>query len=122
MASPSAATRNHRPHQARIQPVDAALGAEVYDVDLRKLDDAAFKILHDAWLENVLLVVRDQQLAAADLVTLVKRFGVPVTSSNLHQRDLKERAAHDLYQLPPEVTVVSNVKEGDKTIGILGDG
>jgi taurine dioxygenase len=45
-----------------------------------------------------------------------------VSSSNLHQRDLKERAGNRLFNLPTEVTVVSNVKEGGKTVGILGDG
>jgi len=67
-------------------------------------------------------VFRGQDVSAEDLVRLVKRFGIPVSSSNLHQRDLPERAAHELYKLPPEVTVVSNVKEAGKTIGILGDG
>jgi alpha-ketoglutarate-dependent taurine dioxygenase len=110
--------------QARLQvvPIDAALGAEIRGIDLTKLDDAAFKALHDAWLDHVLLVFRGQSLRAEDLVDLVRRFGVPVASSNLHQRDLKERAAHALYKLPPEVTVVSNVQESGKTIGILGDG
>ena len=45
-----------------------------------------------------------------------------MTSSNLHKRSLDERAANALYNLPPEVTVVSNVKDQGKTIGILGDG
>lgn len=106
----------------RVVPVDAALGAEIQDVDLKRLDDAAFKNIHDAWLNHVLLVFRGQSLGADDLVNLVRRFGTPVTSSNLHQRDLKERAANELYKLPAEVTVVSNVQESGKTIGILGDG
>jgi taurine dioxygenase len=78
--------------------------------------------VHAAWLDHVLIVFRGQTVSPEDLVRLVKRFGVPVSSSNLHQRDLPERAAHELYKLPAEVTVVSNVKEAGKTIGILGDG
>ncbi|MEA3156401.1 MAG: taurine dioxygenase, partial [Betaproteobacteria bacterium] len=121
MTGTSAAPRTE-PAQFKVVPLDAALGAEIRGVDLTELDDATFNALHDAWLNNVLLVFRDQSLRAEDLVNLVRRFGTPVTSSNLHQRDLQERAANELYSLPPEVTVVSNVREAGKTIGILGDG
>jgi taurine dioxygenase len=103
-------------------PCAAALGAEVRGLDLKRLDDAIFKTLHEAWLHHVLLVFRGQSLAAEDLVRLVRRFGAPVTSSKLHTRDLKERAGTRLLNLPPEVTVVSNVKQEGKAVGILGDG
>ena len=105
-----------------VVPMRAALGAEIRGLDLTRLDDATFEALHRAWLDHVLLVFRGQSMRAEDLVDVIRRFGTPVTSSNLHKRDLTERAANELYKLPPEVTVVSNVKEGDKTIGILGDG
>src|SRR5688572_9810962 len=105
-----------------VVPMRAELGAEIRGLDLTRLDDATFEALHRAWLDHVLLVFRGQSMRAEDLVDVIRRFGTPVTSSNLHKRDLTERAANELYKLPPEVTVVSNVKEGDKTIGILGDG
>jgi taurine dioxygenase len=100
----------------------AALGAEIRGLDLTQIDEPMFRELHRAWLDNVLLVFRGQSLDAQDLVTLVRRFGTPVTSSNLHERSLDERAANQLYNLPPEVTVVSNVREAGQSIGILGDG
>lgn len=105
-----------------VVPTGAALGAEVRGLDLRQLDDATFKALHSVWLEHMLLVFRGQQLTAQDLVTLVKRFGTPVTSSNLHRRDLAERTANKVFDLPPEVTVVTNIKQDGKPVGILGDG
>ena len=110
--------------QDRIQvvPTQAALGAEIRGIDLRTIDDATFAELHRAWLQHLILVFRGQALNAGDLVNLVRRFGTPVTSSNLHKRDLKERAGNELFQLPPEVTVVSNVKQDGKSVGILGDG
>ena len=122
MTATPLAHRADQQMQLRVAPVDSALGAEIHGVDLRSIDDAAFKVIHDAWLANILLVFRGQALTASDLVTLVRRFGTPVTSSNLHKRDLKERAANELFNLPPEVTVVSNVQEQGRTIGILGDG
>lgn len=103
-------------------PIDAALGAEVSGIDLRAIDASMFKLIHEAWLHHVLLVFRGQSLGADDLVRLVRHFGTPVTSSNLHQRSLDERTANRLFNLPAEVTVVSNLKADGKSIGILGDG
>ena len=122
MSATSTPLRSSKPAQFKVVPAQAALGAEVEGIDLKKLDDATFKAVHEAWLNNVLLVFRGQSLAAEDLVNLVRRFGTPVTSSNLHKRSLDERAANQLYNLPPEITVVSNVQDQGKSIGILGDG
>ena len=105
-----------------VHPADAALGAEVRNIDLRRVDDATFRELHALWLHHLLLCFRGQQMTADDVVTLVKRFGKPVTSSNLHKRDLAERTANQLFRLPPEVTVVTNLRENGKPVGILGDG
>ena len=122
MTATSLADRSGQRTQFQVVPMAAPLGAEIRGLELKQLDDATFKCLHDAWLDNVLLVFRGQSMAAEDLVNLVRRFGTPVTSSNLHQRSLEERAGNRLYHLPPEVTIVSNVREGDQSIGILGDG
>ena len=105
-----------------IVPTPAALGAEIHGLDLRQLNDATFNKLHAAWLHHVMLIIKGQTLTAEDLVTLVKRFGTPVSSSGLHQRGLEERTANQLFNLPPEVTVVTNVRENGKPVGILGDG
>jgi taurine dioxygenase len=105
-----------------VAPCRAALGAEVRGIDLTTIDDAIFDRLHDIWLEHLLLVFRGQRFSADDLVTLVRRFGTPVTSSALHKRSLDERTANKVFSLPPEVTVVTNVKENGKPVGILGDG
>lgn len=103
-------------------PMNAALGAEVRGVDLSHLDDALFDRIHRAWLDHLLLVIRAQSIEARHLVSFARRFGTPVTSSNLHQRDLSERTANRLFDLPPEVTVVTNLKTDGKPVGILGDG
>lgn len=105
-----------------VLPLDAALGAEVRGIDLRQLDDATFDEIHVAWLRNVMLIFRGQSLGADGLVKFVRRSGTPVTSSDLHQRNLEERTANRLFDLPPEVTVVTNVRQDGKPVGILGDG
>ena len=49
----------------------AALGAEVHGLDLRQLDDATFKRIHEAWLQHVLMVFKEQTLTAEDLAALM---------------------------------------------------
>jgi len=122
MSATPVADRKQAAARFEIVPTQAVLGAEVRGLDLRQLDDDTFRELHRAWLDHVILVFRSQSLVAQDLVNLVRRFGTPVTSSGLHKRDLKERAGNELLRLPPEVTVVSNVKQDGKSVGILGDG
>lgn len=103
-------------------PTGPALGAEIRGIDLTRVDDATFAALHRAFLDHMLLLFRGQTFTATDLVTLVRRFGIPVTSSTLHKRDLKERTANQVFKLPPEVTVVTNIRENGQPVGILGDG
>jgi taurine dioxygenase len=105
-----------------IRPAPAALGADVHGLDLRQLNDATFQRVREAWLHHLLLVFKNQTLTAEDLVKLVNRYGTPVSSSGLHQRRLEERTANQLFNLPPEVTVVTNLRENGKPVGILGDG
>ena len=93
MTATSVAHRTGLRAQPEVVPLEAALGAEVRGLDLKQLDDAAFKKIHESWLNHIVLVFRGQSLAAEDLVNLVRRFGTPVTSSNLHQRSLEERIA-----------------------------
>jgi taurine dioxygenase len=117
----SAGKAGHSLRRLDVRVMDAALGAEVHGVELAALDDETFGQIKSALLENVLLVFPRQSLAPADIVRIVRFFGTPVSSSNLHERTLKERAAHELFSLPAEITVVSNVKQNGKSIGALGD-
>ena len=120
--TPATAAAPLQPGPIEVVPCRAALGAEVRGIDLTTIDDGMFDRLHDIWLAHLLLVFRGQRFSADDLVTLVRRFGTPVTSSALHKRSLDERTANKVFSLPPEVTVVTNVKENGKPVGILGDG
>jgi taurine dioxygenase len=106
----------------KVVPMPAALGAEIQDIDLKAIDDRTFERVHAAWLDHLLLVFRRQSMTAEDLVKLVRRFGTPVTSSNLHEKNLEERTANRMFNLPPEVTVVTNLQQDGKPVGILGDG
>lgn len=120
--STSTAARGDARAEFSVQPMAAALGAEIRGVDLRALDEAAFGSIYRALLDHLLIVFRGQRLEPQDIVRLIHRFGTPVSSSNLHERRLEERTANRLLDLPPEITVVTNLKENGRPIGILGDG
>ena len=99
-----------------IVPLDAALGAEVRGLDLRRLGDTEFAVLHRAFLDHLVLLVRDQPVTDDDLVAVARRFGeLEMAPSG------KERSSHQRFDGPPEITVVSNVRVNDVPIGELGD-
>ncbi len=60
-----------------ISPISGALGAEIAQVDLARLDDASFKAIHAAFLDHQVLVFRDQSLTPAEYVALARLFGQP---------------------------------------------
>ncbi len=98
-----------------VKPTGAGLGAQISNVDLRKLDDRLFAELHRAWLQNLVLLVRDQQLTDADLINFSRRFG------DLDWAPVQETGRRFVDGLP-EIYVVSNVLENGEPIGSLGHG
>lgn len=58
-----------------IRKLSNAIGAEVNGVDLRRLGEAEFERIEQAWREHLLLVFRDQQLDYPDYVAFGQRFG-----------------------------------------------
>ncbi len=105
-----------------IRPLESALGAEVLGVDLSNLADRDFSSLHKAWLEHMLLVFHDQRLDPAALVGFARRFGRPVSSKRYHNWSAGHDTAHELLALPPEISLISNIKKDGQALGLLGDG
>ena len=95
-------------------PTAALLGAEVQCGDLRVLDDAGVAALRAAWLDNLVIVVRDQTLSDPELMAFGRRLG-ELDSAPLARTGNEKARAHD------EVIVVSNVMEDGKPIGVLRD-
>ena len=96
-------------------PCCDALGAEVRGVDLsQSLDDSTVDTLKRIWAENLVMVFRDQTLSDPDLIRFSRQFGecdrAPIGDAVLNR------------DIPPEITVVSNVKESGEPIGFLGTG
>ena len=98
-------------------PFKGAMGAEIKGLDLQRLDDDSFKVLYQAYLDHLLVLVRDQAITDEDQVAVARRFGpleMPPAA--------KERSSHQHYEGAPEITVVSNIKVNGVPIGELGDG
>lgn len=100
---------------AGVVPTGAALGAEITGVDLRKLDDATFARLLQAWHDYSVLLARGQTLSDQDLIAFSRRLG------DLDWAPIQETGRRFVEGLP-EIYIVSNVKVKGEPIGSLGDG
>ncbi len=98
-----------------IVPTNAALGAEVRGVDLRRVDEATFAAIHRAWVDHQVLLFRSQNMGDADLITFSRRFG------DLDIAPVQENGRR-FVEGYPEIYVVSNVIENGVAIGSLGAG
>ncbi|MGH7155388.1 MAG: TauD/TfdA dioxygenase family protein [Acetobacteraceae bacterium] len=98
-----------------IRPTGAALAAEMRGIDLRFVDDATFEAIRRAWLDNLVLLFRDQALSNEELIGFSRRFG------DLDWAPVQENGRR-FVDGHPELYVVSNVVENGVTIGSLGAG
>jgi len=96
-------------------PTDGGLGAEIRGLDLRRLGDNAFAAVQQAWLDNLVLLFRGQQLTDAELVAFSRRFG------ELDLAPVQESGRRFVEGIP-ELYIVSNVLKNGEPIGSLGNG
>jgi taurine dioxygenase len=99
-----------------IKNLDAALGAEIADIDLSKpLPRADVDAIEIAWHERLVVVFHGQILTDPQLIAFSRNFGEldPPGPNPYGQPFNKEH---------PELNVISNVVENGKPIGNLGDG
>jgi taurine dioxygenase len=59
----------------RIRPLAGCIGAEVDGLDVRRLDDAGFARLRQAFADHCVLAYRDQELSSEDLLAFTRRWG-----------------------------------------------
>ena len=97
-----------------LEPLAPALGAQVHDIDLSgALTDETIAEIRAAWLRHLVLIFRGQKLSDAALVAFSRRFGELDTVPGW------EPFSPDGF---PEVLTISNVRQGETAIGVLGDG
>lgn len=99
----------------KVKPTGAGLGAEIIDIDLRHINDTEFAGLHRAWLDNLVVLARNQELTDAELIGFSRRFGA------LDLAPVQETGRRFVEGLS-ELYVVSNVVENGEPIGSLGHG
>jgi taurine dioxygenase len=105
----------NRVEQIDVIPTSGGVGAEVRGVDLRQLDDKSFSEIHQAWLDNSVLLFRGQNLTDSELIAFSKRFG------DLDLAPIQENGRRFVDGVP-ELYVVSNVTKDGEAIGSLGSG
>ncbi len=94
-----------------------ALGAEIRGVDLRQPQDAAtIAALRNAWHENLVIVLRDQEISAEDQRRFCGFFG------DVGKRARPPAGRHEPDGTPEGMMYVSNVRVDGKQIGSLPDG
>ncbi|HWI12766.1 MAG TPA: TauD/TfdA family dioxygenase [Burkholderiales bacterium] len=99
----------------RVIPLSQHIGAEIAGVDLSRLTDEQFKVIHDAWMDHLVLRFRGQDLTKDDLLAFSRRFGE------------LDRAPINIKGEPwipgyPYLAVMSNIIEQGQPVGSLGYG
>jgi taurine dioxygenase len=95
-----------------VRPLSPALGAEIVGVDLSsEINDLTFAQIRDAWHQNLVILLRDQELSEEDEVRFAERFGPPAV---IHTKQFVRNH--------PAVMLISNIREDGKPIGALPDG
>lgn len=93
-----------------IKRLTGAIGAEIGGVDLAAPNyDNIYPVIHQAFLEHAVVVLRGQNLSPEQLVSVSRPFG-KLEAHILTQFNLKEH---------PEVLIISNIKEKGKPIGAI---
>jgi len=124
----------------RLTPLSFARAADVEGLDLTEpLDANTLAQLRAAWLEHLVLRFRGQVLTAPQLLAFSRQLGeldppgrnpcgapFPDGAQVLYGA-LFPDGAQVLYGAPfnpdhPEINVISNLREGDRPLGNLGDG
>jgi taurine dioxygenase len=114
----SAKSKSDRAGNGTIQilPLSQGIGAEIRGIDLAgPMSDAQFGAVYQAWLDHQVLLFRKQKLMDPQMVAFSQRFG---------DLDLAPIPGHGraFVEGIPEMFVISNVVEGGRKIGSLGDG
>ena len=98
--------------QLSARSLSGALGAEVSGIDVSQLDDTAFDGLRDIFHDNLVLVVKEQDLSPAQQTAFARRFG-----------EIQYHISPEyLMKDQPEVMILSNEKEDGQYIGLPDGG
>jgi taurine dioxygenase len=110
----------------QVSPFAAGLGADISGVDIRQpLSTADRDAIRKAWLDNLVLRFHDQPMTDAQHMAFTRQFGeLEFNPAKLieQQYGVATQTAGRKSEIPPEISVISNIVEDGKAIGGLGDG
>ena len=94
-----------------VEILSPALGAEIKGLDLANgLDAGTVRELRAAWLDQLVLLFRGQNLGEADEVRVAGYFGEPFTNNRV--QDFSETEERNPHVLP-----ITNIRENGEPIG-----
>src|SRR5436190_13363637 len=109
-----------------IVPFEAGCGAEIRGVDIRKpLGPDDRDRIRAAWLDHLVLRFRDQPMDDEQHMAFTRQFGeLEFNPAVLIERQygVGTKTSGRRAEIPPEISVISNIVEDGKAIGGLGDG
>ena len=101
-----------------VVPLTPNIGAEIRGVDLRQaLDQETIDAIRRAWLDHVVILIRDQHLRKDDQIRFSGQFG---DIGELARPKKFRTSGHD--DMPDGMMLISNVRENGEPIGALPDG
>jgi taurine dioxygenase len=109
-----------------IVPFEAGCGAEIRGVDIRKpLAPEDRDAIRRAWLDHLVLRFRDAPMSDQEHMAFTGQFGpLEFNPAKLIEKQygVETQSAGRKREIPPEISVISNILENGKPIGGLGDG
>src|SRR3954454_2226469 len=105
---------------------DAGLGADISGVDIRqKLAPVDRDAIRRAWLDHLVLRFRNQEMTDQQHMAFTRQFGeLEFNPAKLIEKQygVETQTSGRKSDIPPEISVISNIIEDGKAIGGLGDG
>ena len=109
-----------------VHPFAAGCGADILGVDIREpLATADCDAIRKAWLDNLVLRFRGQKMTDAQHMAFTRQFGeLEFNPAALiaKQYGVETQSSGRKSEIPPEISVISNILENGQAIGGLGDG
>src|SRR4051794_2444141 len=105
---------------------DAGLGADISGVDIRqKLAPVDRDAIRRAWLDHLVLRFRTQEMTDEQHMAFTRQFGeLEFNPAKLIEKQygVETQTSGRRGEIPPEISVISNILENGKPIGGLGGG
>ncbi|HEX3882669.1 MAG TPA: TauD/TfdA family dioxygenase [Stellaceae bacterium] len=110
----------------QVSPFAAGCGAQISGVDIREPLAAADRdAIRTAWLDNLVLRFRASPMTDEQHMAFTRQFGdLEFNPAELiaRQYGVSTQSSGRKSEIPPEISVISNIIEDGKAIGGLGDG